>query len=52
MISPFDSNARRHTSFASVDAFPELGDDIEIDAAVPDKEKLEEFEMSMESGDK
>jgi len=29
-ISPFDSNARRHTSFASADAFPELGDDIEI----------------------
>ncbi len=30
-ISPFDSNARRHTSFASVDAFPELGDDIAIE---------------------
>lgn len=30
-ISPFDSNARRHTSFASVDLFPELGDDIDID---------------------
>lgn len=30
-ISPFDSNARRHTSFASVDVFPELNDDIEID---------------------
>ncbi len=29
-ISPFDSNARRHTSFASVDAFPELNDDIDI----------------------
>ncbi len=29
-ISPFDSNARRHTSFASVDVFPELDDDIEI----------------------
>lgn len=30
-ISPFDSNARRHTSFASVDVFPEINDDIEID---------------------
>jgi peptide chain release factor 2 len=30
-ISPFDSNARRHTSFASVDVFPELDDDIDID---------------------
>jgi peptide chain release factor 2 len=30
-ISPFDSNARRHTSFASVDVFPELNDEIEID---------------------
>ena len=30
-ISPFDSNARRHTSFASVDIIPELDDDIEIE---------------------
>ncbi len=30
-ISPFDSNARRHTSFASVDVFPEIDDDIEIE---------------------
>ncbi len=30
-ISPFDSSGRRHTSFASVDVFPELGDEIEID---------------------
>jgi len=29
-ISPFDSNARRHTSFASVFAFPEITDDIEV----------------------
>lgn len=29
-ISPFDSNARRHTSFSSVDVFPELNDDIDI----------------------
>ena len=30
-ISPFDSNARRHTSFCSVDVFPELDDDIEVE---------------------
>ena len=29
-ISPFDSNKRRHTSFASVFVYPELDDDIEI----------------------
>jgi len=29
-ISPFDSNARRHTSFASVFAFPEIADDIDV----------------------
>lgn len=32
-ISPFDSNARRHTSFAGVDVIPDLGEaaDVEID---------------------
>jgi peptide chain release factor 2 len=29
--SPFDSNARRHTSFASVFVSPEIDDDIQID---------------------
>ncbi len=29
--SPFDSNARRHTSFASVIAYPEVDDSIEIE---------------------
>jgi peptide chain release factor 2 len=29
-ISPFDSNARRHTSFASVFVYPEVDDSIEI----------------------
>jgi peptide chain release factor 2 len=29
-ISPFDSNARRHTSFASVFVFPEIEDDVEV----------------------
>lgn len=30
-ISPFDSNSRRHTSFASVEALPEVDDNIEIE---------------------
>ena len=30
-ISPFDSNARRHTSFSSVDVIAEIEDDAEID---------------------
>jgi len=30
-ISPFDSNARRHTSFSSIFVFPELDDDVEIE---------------------
>ena len=30
-ISPYDSNARRHTSFASVWVYPEVDDDIDIE---------------------
>jgi len=30
-ISPFDANARRHTSFCSVFVFPELDDDIDVE---------------------
>ena len=30
-ISPFDQNARRHTAFAAVAAYPEIDDTIEID---------------------
>ena len=35
-ISPFDSNARRHTSFASVFAYPLVDDSIEIDINMAD----------------
>jgi peptide chain release factor 2 len=35
-ISPFDSNARRHTSFASVGAFPVIDDKIDIEIAEKD----------------
>ncbi len=37
-ISPFDSNARRHTSFASVFVYPEIEDDIEIEINPADLE--------------
>ena len=30
-ISPFDSNKRRHTSFASVDVIPEIEEDIDVE---------------------
>lgn len=30
-ISPFDANKRRHTSFASVDAIPQIEEDIAVD---------------------
>ena len=35
-ISPFDSAARRHTSFASVFAYPIINDDIEIEVSPAD----------------
>jgi peptide chain release factor 2 len=37
-ISPFDSNARRHTSFASVFVYPLVDDTIEIDVSPADLE--------------
>ncbi len=37
-ISPFDSNARRHTSFASVYAYPLVDDSIEVDVKAGDIE--------------
>ena len=35
-ISPFDSNARRHTSFSSVDLIPELSEDINVEVEEKD----------------
>ncbi len=35
-ISPFDANARRQTSFASVTVYPDVDDDIDID--IPEKD--------------
>ena len=30
-ISPFDSSGKRHTSFASIDVFPELNEDVNVE---------------------
>ncbi len=35
-ISPFDSNARRHTSFSAISILPELPEDIELDISEED----------------
>ncbi len=52
-ISPFDSNARRHTSFASVDVSPEVNDDIEVDIGVQDKDwRIDSFRSSGKGGQK
>jgi len=40
-ISPFDSNKRRHTSFASVDVIPEVDDEIEL--------KIEEKDLTVDT---
>ncbi|HYM11003.1 MAG TPA: peptide chain release factor 2 [Bryobacterales bacterium] len=41
-ISPFDSNARRHTSFASVFVYPEIDDDITVEIS-PDDLRVDTF---------
>lgn len=48
-ISPFDSNARRHTSFASVFTWAEVDDDIKIDINPADI-KVETFRSSGAGG--
>ncbi len=48
-ISPFDSNARRHTSFASVDVSPVIEDDIEIEIK-PDDIRIDTYRASGAGG--
>lgn len=48
-ISPFDSGARRHTSFASVDITPEITDDIEIEVK-PDDIRIDTYRSSGAGG--
>lgn len=37
-VSPFDSNARRHTSFSALEVMPEIADDVEVDLRPEDIE--------------
>jgi peptide chain release factor 2 len=48
-ISPFDSNARRHTSFCSIFVTPLIDDTIEIDVK-PDDVELQRFHSSGAGG--
>jgi len=48
-ISPFDANKRRHTSFASMDATPEMPDDIPIEVNPADIE-LDTFRSGGKGG--
>jgi len=48
-ISPFDSNKRRHTSFASVDVIAEIEDDIELDIKEDDL-RIDTFRASGKGG--
>jgi len=48
-LSPFDANNRRHTSFASVYAYPEVSEDISVD--IKDEElKIDTFRSSGPGG--
>jgi len=48
-ISPFDSNHRRHTSFASVFVYPEVDDNIEVDINTDDL-KIDTYRASGAGG--
>ena len=48
-ISPFDSNKRRHTTFASVDATPELADAVPIEVK-PDEIETDTFRSGGKGG--
>ncbi len=48
-ISPFDANARRHTSFASVFVYPQVDDEIKIDIK-PDDIRIDTFRSSGAGG--
>ena len=48
-IPPFDSNARRHTSFAAVNITPEIEDDVEINIR-PEDLKIDTYRASGAGG--
>src|SRR3546814_13035600 len=49
-ISPYDSSARRHTSFSSVWVYPVIEDDIQIDIKEGDH-KIENYRASDAGGE-
>jgi len=48
-ISPFDANARRHTSFASVDVLPDIAEEDEVQIN-PDEIRVDTFRSSGAGG--
>jgi peptide chain release factor 2 len=48
-ISPFDSNKRRHTSFAAVFVYPEIDEDIQLDIS-PDELRIDTYRASGSGG--
>ncbi len=49
-ISPFDSNARRHTSFASLDVMPDIEDDDTDIEVSPDEIRVDTYRSSGAGG--
>ncbi len=50
-VSPFDSQGRRHTSFASLEVMPEINDDIKVDIN-PEDIKMDVYRASGAGGQK
>ena len=48
-ISPFDSSGKRHTSFASIDVYPEINEDIDIEIS-PSDLKVDTYRSSGAGG--
>lgn len=48
-ISPFDSSGKRHTSFASIDVYPEIDDDVDVEINEKDL-KIDTYRASGSGG--
>ncbi|HUO87016.1 MAG TPA: peptide chain release factor 2 [Thermoanaerobaculia bacterium] len=49
-ISPYDAQSRRHTSFASVDVYPEIDDDVEIGEILDKDLRIDTYRSSGAGG--